>query len=186
MDALTKQLLRDAGFEIGTEREFLGLSAAQDTIVEIKVRLTALLRHERKLRGWTQAKLAQSLETRQQVVARAEQGHRSVTLDLLLRALLALGVSLNHITRAMEEGEAHLLAQNQGNEVERTAMPGLIRPEQSARHATIADDDALLRLVREGRHQGEHGDWKNAAPRNPKGAIALPKKTGFSYAALTA
>lgn len=77
----------------------------QEGIVELKVRLTALLRVERKRRKWSQSKLAEELGTRQQVVARAEMGHQSVTLDLLFRALLTLGVGLGQIADELKSCE---------------------------------------------------------------------------------
>lgn len=151
MDAMTKALLLEAGFESGSVSELLELDAAQESIVESKIRLTTLLREERKARGWSQAKLAQTLGTKQQVVARAEIGHRSVTLDLLFRALLALGVSLGRIGRELETAETFLSEQSDGVElVEIAPIQGLIRPERIAANDSIAAVKPLLRLVKTG------------------------------------
>jgi len=105
MEKKTEKDLNEAGFVSGSVSEFLGLTTAQENIVEVKVRLTALLREERKLRKWSQTKLAEELGSRQQVIARAEMGHRSVTLDLLFRALLTLGVGLGQIADELRNCE---------------------------------------------------------------------------------
>jgi transcriptional regulator with XRE-family HTH domain len=171
MDAMTKQMLREAGFETGTVGELLGLSEAQEAIVEIKVRLTELLRDERKSRGWSQARLASELETRQQVIARAEMGHRSVTLDLLLRALLTLGVSLSRIVQELEACETFLAEQADagvGDLVEIAPIEGLVRPASVAGCSTITDRPLLRKVLNqferfehleydEKRHVTQHG-----------------------------
>lgn len=149
MDAMTKAMLNEAGFESGTVSELLGLDAVQEGIVESKVRLTNLLRDQRKVRGWSQKKLAQELATRQQVIARAEMGHRSVTLDLLFRCLLALGVSLSRIAREIEASETFLSEQTSGVElVDIAPIPRLIRPERIAANNSTADVKPLMELVK--------------------------------------
>lgn len=86
--------LEAAGFVPTTVAEFLGLSPAEEALVETKVRFTTLLKQARTARGLTQAQLAKALSTTQQAVARAERGGTGVTLDFLLRALVTLEVSL--------------------------------------------------------------------------------------------
>ena len=159
MDAMTKAMLREAGFESGSVSELLGLDATQEAIVETKVRLTALLRKERKARQWTQSKLAEAIGTRQQVVARAETGHRSVTLDLLFRALLALGISLGRIARELEAGETFLSEQSSAGGVELVEIapiPGLVRPERVARNSSISEVKPLLKMVQTESMTREH------------------------------
>jgi len=152
MDEMTKAMLRDAGFESGSVSELLGLSVAQEAIVESKIRLTALLREERKSRKWSQAKLAEEINTRQQVIARAEMGHRSVTLDLLFRALLAMGVSLKRIGQEMEAAEAFLSEQKSDRNIELVEIAplvGLVRPERIAVNENIDTVKPYLKMVRQ-------------------------------------
>ena len=153
MDAMTKAMLREAGFKNGSVGELLGLDNAQSAIVESKVRLTALLREERKAHGWSQKKLADALGTKQQVVARAEMGHRSVTLDFLFRALLALGVTLGQIARELESGENFLDTQRNVGAVELVEIApirGLVRPERVAVNSNISNVRPLLEMVQSG------------------------------------
>jgi transcriptional regulator with XRE-family HTH domain len=55
--------------------------------------LAARLRRQRRKRRLTQTELAARLETSQSRVAMMEKGDPSVSLDLLVRALLTLGVT---------------------------------------------------------------------------------------------
>ncbi len=81
MDTQALKPLKKAGIVPTTVAEFLGLTPAEEAVVETKVRFTMLLKQKRIGRGWTQAQLAKALETRQQTVARAERGGESVSLD---------------------------------------------------------------------------------------------------------
>lgn len=135
MDELTKNLLRDAGFESTTVSEFLDLNETQEAIVETKVHLTALLRQARKDKGWSQAQLAEAMDTRQQVVARIEKGNRSVTLDMLFRALLALGARLGDIAQELILSEQFLEEQRGERQVELVEVAPiskLVTPERLA------------------------------------------------------
>lgn len=178
MDALTKQMLLEAGFQSGSVSELLGLDEAQTAIVETKIHLTALLRDERRARGWSQEKLAQAVGGRQQVVARAEAGHRSVTLDWLFRALLALGVSLSRIARELETCEQSVEVQRGANRVELVEIAplrGLVRPERVAAQTTIYDEKPLLRLMRQNANsdvQENIGGAENA-PQEEAGKRAI-------------
>lgn len=158
MDALTKKILAEAGFQSGSVGELLGLSEAEELLVETKVRLTALLREERRERGWSQNRLAQAMGKKQQVVARMEMAHRSVTLDLLMRALFALGVKPRRIAREIEKCEEHIGEGKRnvvGSLVEIGAIPNLIRRELVASHNLISDAKPLMRLVRDVTHLEE-------------------------------
>lgn len=154
MDAFTKAMLESAGFRSGSVSELLGLDEAQEAIVEAKIHLTALLRTERKALGWSQTQLADALGTRQQVVARAETGHRSVTLDLLIRALLTLGLSLGRIGKEMEacDKQLHELRE-ENNKVELVEiastepLTGLVRPERAAASARAYQVKPFLCMV---------------------------------------
>jgi len=93
----TKAPKQMTGLVATTIADFLGLSPAEESLIATKVRFTILVKQARTERGWTQAQLAQALETTQQAVARAERGGASVSLDFLLRALVTLGFSLANL-----------------------------------------------------------------------------------------
>ncbi len=82
-----------AGWKVGTVAEFLNLTKAEVEYIELKLSLARELEEVRQSRHLTQKKLAQMLKTSQPRVAMMIRGDPSVSLDLLIRALLALGIS---------------------------------------------------------------------------------------------
>jgi DNA-binding XRE family transcriptional regulator len=88
-----KGRLERAGWKVGTVREFLGLSATEEALVELKLTLSRGLRERRARRNLTQAQLAKLLKSSQSRVAKMEAGDPSVSIDLLIRSLLAMGAT---------------------------------------------------------------------------------------------
>ena len=78
---------------LGTVQEFLGLSDAEMHVVEIRVRLAKALRALRQKKGLSQADVALLIESSQARVATMENGGSGATLDLLVRALVVLGMT---------------------------------------------------------------------------------------------
>jgi ribosome-binding protein aMBF1 (putative translation factor) len=90
----SKQLkLEKAGWKLGTATELLGLSAAEAAYVELKVRLAKELLDRRRKLGLSQKEVAGRVRSSQARVARMEGADSSVSLDLIVRSLLALGVT---------------------------------------------------------------------------------------------
>jgi predicted XRE-type DNA-binding protein len=83
--------LEAAGWRIGSVADFLGLTPAEAAYVELKVALAGQLRARRRQRGLSQAALARTLGSSQSRVAKMERADPTVSADLLIRALLALG-----------------------------------------------------------------------------------------------
>ena len=98
MNQAKQKKLRAQGWRVGTVAEFLELSTEEAQLIEIKLALSRALR-ERRAKQMTQAELANRLQSSQPRVARAERGDRSVSMDLLVRALLATGASPKEIGR---------------------------------------------------------------------------------------
>lgn len=88
-----KQKLEAAGWRVGSAPEFLGLSPEEAAIVDVKVALAAGVKNRRIARGLTQSDLASRLGSSQSRIAKLESFDPSVSIDLLMRALLALGAS---------------------------------------------------------------------------------------------
>lgn len=88
-----KHKLRDAGWRLGSVANFLGLSPEEAAYVELRVNLSKRLKVRRKERGWTQTRLAEEIGSSQSRVAKAEANDPSVSVDLLVRALFATGIS---------------------------------------------------------------------------------------------
>ncbi len=85
--------LEGKGWKVGSTSEFLELSDQEEVYIEIKLRLSESLREHRLRRRMTQADVAGIIESSQSRVAKMEAGDSSVSLDLLVRSLIALGAS---------------------------------------------------------------------------------------------
>jgi DNA-binding XRE family transcriptional regulator len=95
-----KRRLEAAGWAETNVQEFLSLSDADMKYVEMKLALSRLLRDVRERRHLTQTKAAALLKTSQSRLARMESGDPSVSLDLLVRGLFALGASAKELIKA--------------------------------------------------------------------------------------
>jgi DNA-binding XRE family transcriptional regulator len=100
MKADKKRRLEAAGWKETTVQEFLKLSEADMQYIEMKLALSRLLRVVRARRRLTQTKAAALLKTSQSRLARMEAGDPSVSLDLLVRGLFALGASPRDLLKA--------------------------------------------------------------------------------------
>ncbi len=88
-----KKRLEAKGWRVGSTAEFLGLTPEEEAYIEIRLRLAEGLRKRRLKKRVTQVELAKSVESSQSRVAKMESGDPSVSIDLLVRTLLALGAS---------------------------------------------------------------------------------------------
>jgi ribosome-binding protein aMBF1 (putative translation factor) len=88
-----RKRLESKGWKVGAAKEFLGLSDEEAAYVELRLRLAEGLKARRRARGVTQIEMAKSIKSSQSRVAKMEAGDRTVSLDLMLRSLLALGAS---------------------------------------------------------------------------------------------
>jgi len=95
-----KQIRLEAkGWKVGTVREFLGLSNEEAAYIELKIKLAEGLRQRRQQKGLSQLDLAARLESSQSRVAKMEAGDPSVSLDLLIRSLIALGTTERELSQ---------------------------------------------------------------------------------------
>jgi len=99
MRSTKKKRLESKGWKVGSVKDFLGLSSEEEAYIEIKLRLAEDLRRQRLRRQMTQSDLAKKLKSSQSRVAKMEAGEGSVSLDLLVRSLLALGASGKNLIR---------------------------------------------------------------------------------------
>ena len=93
MDPIKQQQLETIGWKVGSVEEVLELTPGEASYTELKLALSESLRTHRKQRQLTQVDLAKLLKSSQSRVARMEAGDPSVSLDLLVRSLLAMGAS---------------------------------------------------------------------------------------------
>ena len=94
-----RKRLEAAGWRVGTASEFLGLTDEEAALIELKLDLARAVKVERLRRKMTQAELGERLESSQSRVAKMEGGDPSVSIDLLIRALLRLGVNRRDLVR---------------------------------------------------------------------------------------
>jgi DNA-binding XRE family transcriptional regulator len=88
-----RKRLEAAGWRVGTARELLGLTEEEVALIELKLDLARAVKVERIRRKMTQEELGERLGSSQSRVAKMEGGDPSVSIDLLIRALLSLGVN---------------------------------------------------------------------------------------------
>jgi len=90
-----------AGWKETSVKEFLDLSDADARYIETKLALSRRLREFRQRRHLTQTKAATLLKTSQSRLARMEAGDPTVSLDLLVRGLFALGATRDELAEAV-------------------------------------------------------------------------------------
>jgi DNA-binding XRE family transcriptional regulator len=106
MRTAKKKRLTARGWTVGDARDFLGLSDEEAAFVELKLVLSDNLRRRRIERRMTQTQLAKRLESSQSRVAKMEAGDRSVSLDLLVRSLLTVGMTRSELGRVIAKSRA--------------------------------------------------------------------------------
>ena len=103
MHKAKKKRLQSKGWKFGTVKEFLNLSQEESSYIEIKIRLSDYLKKLRKKTRLTQDELARIVRSSQSRVAKMESGDPSVSLDLLIRSLLAMGTSKSDLGRIISK-----------------------------------------------------------------------------------
>jgi DNA-binding XRE family transcriptional regulator len=101
MDARKRKRLEAAGWRVGTAEEFLGLPVDDSIYGALKMALGKELKRRRLEMQWTQGDLAHVLGSSQARVARMEAGDASVSIDLVLKALLTLGATRKEVAKAI-------------------------------------------------------------------------------------
>jgi predicted XRE-type DNA-binding protein len=97
MNRNKKRKLAAKGWKVGSVAGFLGLSKEDRAFVELKIALSLALRRRRQEKELTQAQLAKLVGSSQPRVAFMESSEKSVSIDLLVHTLLAMGASLNDL-----------------------------------------------------------------------------------------
>ena len=92
MDQAKRERLEAKGWKVGSVSDFLALTAEESVLVEIKLALSQNLK-ERRQKIMTQSELASKMSSSQPRIAKAENGDASVSIELLIRAMLATGAT---------------------------------------------------------------------------------------------
>ncbi len=106
MKAAKRKRLEALGWKVGNAADFLDLTDEEAAYIELKLKLANSLKNVRIKRHLTQQELAKRLNSSQSRVAKMETGDRSVTIDLLIKSLLVLGVNNKEIARTISSNKA--------------------------------------------------------------------------------
>ena len=99
MDKRKRSRLEAKGWEVGDAADFLGLTKEEEEYIEMKLLLSESLRKRREQKKITQEELARLMHSSQSRVAKMEAGDSSVSIDLLIKGLVALGVTRSGIAK---------------------------------------------------------------------------------------
>lgn len=98
-----KKKLEAAGWKVGSADDFLGLSREEVEFVRLKLALSRYLKTKRLNKKSSQIELAKQIRSSQSRVAKMERGDPSVSVDLLIRSLLALGTTRKELARVINK-----------------------------------------------------------------------------------
>ena len=94
-----KNKLEAKGWKVGSVEEFLDLAKEEISYIELKLLLSESLVERRKRKSLNQVELAKLLKSSQSRVAKMEKGDPTVSLDLLIRSLLAIGTTKRELAK---------------------------------------------------------------------------------------
>lgn len=106
MKQAKRLLLEKKGWRIGDAKALLQLTDEEVAYIELKLALGDRLRSMRERKAVTQVEMAKLIGSSQSRVAKMESGDPSVSIDLLVKALLALGATRKQIAVAMTASRA--------------------------------------------------------------------------------
>ena len=101
MDRAKRKQLEEAGWQVGSVADFLGLTDEEMLYIELRIRLADALKERRRAARLSQKAFANVMRSSQSRIAKAEAYDHKVSLDLLIRSLIALGVTLDELGRIL-------------------------------------------------------------------------------------
>lgn len=101
MKQAKRKKLEAKGWKVGTAAEFLGLTPEEEAFIEMKLSLSRSLKAMRRRKRISQENFAKLIKSSQSRVAKMEAGSASVSIDLLVKSLLALGASQKDLAKAI-------------------------------------------------------------------------------------
>jgi DNA-binding transcriptional regulator YiaG len=103
MKSSKRARLEAHGWRVGSAAEFLELTPEEAAFVETKLALSQSLRERRAAEKVSQGELAKRLKSSQSRVAKMEAADPTVSIDLLLRGLFALGAKPRDVAAAIHK-----------------------------------------------------------------------------------
>lgn len=101
MRASKRKRLEAKGWRLTSAYEFLGLTIEEAALVEMKLSLADAVKAQREKSHLSQVELAARMKSSQSRVAKIEAGDPSVSLDLLVWAVLSAGATKKEVARAL-------------------------------------------------------------------------------------
>jgi len=97
-----KKKLEKAGWRVEGAQEFLGLSDAEASYIELKLVLAEELRSRRRERRLNQTQVARIVGSSQSRVAKMEAADSSVSVDLIIKSLFQLGADRKDLAKTVK------------------------------------------------------------------------------------
>ena len=101
MKAAKRTKLESKGWKLGSTADLLELTPEETAYIELKFALSKSLKERRTREKLSQNDLAKMVKTSQSRVAKMESGDPSVSVDLLVKSLIALGASPKDLAKAI-------------------------------------------------------------------------------------
>jgi ribosome-binding protein aMBF1 (putative translation factor) len=106
MSKTKSSALEAHGWRLAAAKDFLELTSEESAFVETKLALSRTLRTLRVAQGLSQAALAQRLTCSPSRIEKMEAADATVSIDLLVRALFALGAKPRDVASAIANGRS--------------------------------------------------------------------------------
>ena len=97
MDEHRIRELEQKGWKVGGVEDFLDLSEEELAYIELKVQLSEMVRDLREQKGLSQVHAAKMLKSSQSRMSKIESADPTVSIDLQIRSLFALGATKQDI-----------------------------------------------------------------------------------------
>jgi predicted XRE-type DNA-binding protein len=97
MNSKRKEVLEAKGWKFGGVEDFLGLTEEELEYIEVKITLSEMVKDYREKKGLTQIAAAEILKSSQSRLSKIETADPTVSIDLQIKSLLALGATKQEI-----------------------------------------------------------------------------------------
>lgn len=97
MDKKKIEELKRKGWKVSGIEDFLDLTEEEMAYIELKLKLSDMVRELREKKDLTQVEASKILQSSQSRISKMEAGDPSVSIDLQVKSLLALGASREEI-----------------------------------------------------------------------------------------
>jgi transcriptional regulator with XRE-family HTH domain len=138
MDKKKIAMLQEQGWNIGNASDFLSLSNEEALYVELKVSLAQFLQEKRKAKNFTQEQLAALMNSSQSRIAKMEKSDSTVSLDLMVRSLLALGASKTELANAISiKSRRHMTLKQDSSQAKPRTRTSLLSGKVHSRYRRL-------------------------------------------------